>query len=296
MELTNYKYKANAEIEKTQDAMEPFKDNSWVGIALTFGALIADATQVAHFMMLTNSDFFSSVVSGLMMVFGLDGSMIILATRINNAQISKKGFRDPSFIATVVIFVGAFLFSYLSYYQLASSVLSAARSQVDNFRLTLPLLTSLVSLGASLKVGSKQLRANKLRREKVRLEEDIASANNKINQAEQVSRELNLFQYRKLQLKQELETLISAGKEASLAAHTMLVEELGSEAAADALEKAGVTPDFWAEIEEKLNSFDERDFLALDPDRVTNWTAADRKQPTLIPAMPAGADLDKMTV
>ena len=80
-----------------------------------------------------------------------------------------------------------------------------------------------------------------------------------------------------------------------MAAHTMLAEELGSEAAADALEKAGVTPDFWAEIEEKLNSFDERDFLALDPDRV-NWTAADRKQPTLIPAMPAGADLDKMTV
>lgn len=295
MMLKNYKYEPNATLTKTQVAMEPFKDIGWLGIVLTFGALMADATQVSHFMMLTNSDFKSSVISGIMMVFGLDGSMIMLANQINTAQISKKGFRDPSFIATAVIFVGAFLFSYWNYYQLASSVMSTSHSQLDNFRLTLPLLTSLVSLGSSLKVGSKQLRANKLRREKIRLEEDIASANNKINQAERASRELNLFQYMKLQLKQELETLIAAGKEADLTTHAMLAEELGSEAAADALlDKVGLTPDFWAEIEEKLTSFDERDFLALDPTRVTNWTTA--KQPTLIHAIPAGADMDKMTV
>ena len=85
-------------------------------------------------------------------------------------------------------------------------------------------------------------------------------------------------------------------RDADLAAHTMLANELGSEAAADKLlEEAGLTSEFWNDLRSKLESFSEEDFVKLDPTRVTNWTTADRKQPTMIPALPDSVALDEMT-
>ena len=68
-----------------------------------------------------------------------------------------------------------------------------------------------------------------------------------------------------------------------------------TEKAKKLLEEAGLTSEFWNDLRSKLESFSEEDFVKLDPTRVTNWTMADRKQSTLIPALPDSAALDEMT-
>lgn len=296
MYLPNYQFQPDKELQKTQAAMAPLRiKNGGLGIIITLLALCADFYQVSYFLMYTNSSSELAFLNAAFIVLGLDVSMFCLANNVNQAQITKKGFRDRGFIAVAVISIGIFIVSYIAFLLLATSVMATSSNFVYGFQLLFPALTSAVSFLFSVNYCAREMRAQELRKQVSLLEEDLASAENKIKQAEISAREFDRFRFTRLSLQHDFETLITMAKEADLSTHTLLAEELGSEdAAAKLLEQAGLTPEFWDDLRSKLENFSEKDFVKLDPTRVTNWTTA--KQPTLIHAMPGSAVLDEMTV
>lgn len=296
MYLPNYQFQPDKELQKTQAAMAPLRiKNGGLGIIITLLALCADFYQVSYFLMYTNSSSELAFLNAAFIVLGLDVSMFCLANNVNQAQITKKGFRDRGFIAVAAISIGIFIVSYIAFLLLATSVMATSSNFVYGFQLLFPALTSAVSFLFSVNYCAREMRAQELRKQVSLLEEDLASAENKIKQAEISAREFDRFRFTRLSLQHDFETLITMAKEADLSTHTLLAEELGSEdAAAKLLEQAGLTPEFWDDLRSKLENFSEKDFVKLDPTRVTNWTTA--KQPTLIHAMPGSAVLDEMTV
>lgn len=297
MHLPNYKFQPDEELQKTQATMAPLRvKNGGLGIIITVLALFADFYQVSYFLMYTNSSSELAFLNAAFIVLGLDVSMFCLARNVNRALITKKGLRDKGFLAVAGISVGIFLVSFIAFLLLATSVMAANDDSVYGFQLLFPALTSAVSFLFSVNYCAREMRAQELRKQVSLLDEDLASAENKVKQAETSAREFDRFKFTRLSLQQDFETLITMARDADLTAHTMLANELGSEAAADKLlEEAGLTSEFWNDLRAKLESFSEEDFVKLDPTRVTNWTTADRKQPTLIPALPDSAALDEMT-
>ena len=295
MHLANYQFQPDEELQKTQAAMAPHGiKNGGLGIIITVLALCADFYQVSYFLMYTNCSSELAFLNAAFIVLGLDVSMFCLANNVNKAQITKKGFRDKGFLGVAAISIGIFIGSYIAFLLLATSVMAANKDSVYGFQLLFPALTSAVSFLFSVNYCAREMRAQELRKQVSLLEEDLASAENKVKQAETSAREFDRFKFTRLSLQQDFETLITMAKDADLSARTMLVEELGTEDAADMLDQVGLTPEFWDDLRTKLESFSEEDFIKVDPSRVSNWTTA--KQPTLIHAISAGADMDKMTV
>lgn len=262
MYMPFYNFNAPAKsIESTQNVLSTIKSTHIIAFFFTAAAILCDLGQMRYFADLTlNDDFFSSMSVTVIVVLGLDVSMFLLGLTLNQYR-KGTGEGKKTFMFVGIGLLCVFGAAYLIYILLALPVLlqQAAEGEMPFYgRLLIPAGSSLLSFFSSVGWNPRGEQIQRLNDEKLKIESDIASAQNTLKKIDRDFAEFDAMRYENAQAVRAFDLLLSKVQETSQEARMLLVQEIGSPEAADALLSQVVSPDaFWETARVKISTKDE---------------------------------------
>ena len=235
---------------------------------VTMFAIICDFYQVKYFLDLyTKAESKPLIPVAILIVMALDFSMYLLGKEVNSLRASTKT-KKKDVIAKAAFLVLAFILAYIIYFLLAYSVISDAVTDTEKpqyFRLFLPAMTSVLCFAISLNFSNASTIA-KLKSEALSIETDIASAR---ALSDQISRDLKLFDQRKLEQARFKVALHELAAKMALTEHdarcALDIYTQSSKGSAQSLDALGLTEDF---LQSTLKTAEQAgSFFALEPDK-----------------------------